>query len=101
MRTKRRHERDIGCVTTAGDGDTANARRIVARVEDEPASVEKGFDPGDVVHWRWVWRDADVAQKSIRVTRRNIHAPAESNCEMGKVATDADTLLVGFKCGAG
>ena len=50
VRTKRGHERDIRRVTTARDGDAANARRIVARVESEPASIEKDFEPGVVVH---------------------------------------------------
>jgi hypothetical protein len=43
------HERDIRRVMATGDGDTANARRIVARVEGEPASIAKDFEPGVVV----------------------------------------------------
>ena len=101
VRAKRRNERDIRRVAPAGDGDAANARRIVARVESEPASIEKDFKPRVIVHRCRVGRHANVTQKSIRVTRRNIHAAAESDCEMGEIAADADALLIGFKSGAG
>src|ERR1700724_321960 len=85
----------------AGDHDAADAGRIVARVESEPASIEKGFEPGIIVHRGRVRRHANVAQKSIRVTRRNIHAAAKSDREMGEIPADADALLIGFKSGAG
>jgi hypothetical protein len=81
-------------VVPAGDGDAANARRIVARVESEPASIGKDFKPRVIVHRGRVWRHANVTQRSIRVTRRNIQAAAESDREMGEIAADADALLV-------
>jgi hypothetical protein len=60
----------------------------MAGVESEPASIEKDFKPRVIVHRCRVRRHANVAQKSIRVTRWNIHAAAESDREMGEIAAD-------------
>jgi hypothetical protein len=94
-------ERDIGCVTAARDGNASNARDVMARVEGEPAPIEKDFEPSVIVHWSRVRRHAYVAQKTIGVTRRYVHAAAESDREMGEVAANADPLLIGFIGGTG
>src|SRR5580704_16429402 len=48
------------------------------------------------IHWSGIRRHADVAQKSVGVTRRNVHAAAESDGEMGEIAANAHPLLIGF-----
>ncbi len=101
MAPKGCHKRDIGCVTAARNGDAPDARHIMARVEDEPPSIEKDFEPSVVIHWSRVRRHAYVAQKPIGVTRWNVHAAAQSDGEMGEVAANAHPLLIGFIGGAG
>ena len=73
----------------------------MARVEREPAPIEKDFEPRVVIHWSWIRRHTDVAQKPIGVTRRNVHAAAESDGEMRVIAANAHPLLIGFIGGAG
>src|ERR1700720_1224249 len=94
-------KRDISCVTAARDGDAPDARQVMARVEDEPAPIEKDFEPSVVIHWSRVRRHAYVAQKTIGVTRRNVHAGTESDREMSEIAANAHPLLIGFIGGAG
>src|ERR1019366_469459 len=65
VRAKRRNERDIRRVAPSGDGDAADARRFVARVESEPAPIEKPLEPGIIVHRCRVRWHANVAQESI------------------------------------
>src|SRR6202045_4337162 len=52
-------------------------------------------------HRSRILRHAYVAQKPIGVTRRNVHAAAESDGEMGEIAANAHPLLIGFIGGAG
>src|SRR5205807_4685060 len=66
-------------------------RGMLWRVEDEPAPIEKDFEPGVVIHW----------SRTIGVTRRNVHAAAQSDGAMGEVAANAHPLLVGFIGSAG
>jgi hypothetical protein len=94
-------KRDIGCVTAARDGDAPDARHVMARVEGEPAPIEKDFEPSVVIHWSRIRRHAYVAQKTIGVTSRNVHAAAESDREMSEIAANAHPLLIGFIGGAG
>jgi hypothetical protein len=48
---------------------------------------------GLIVHGCRIGRHANVAQESIRVPRRNIHAAAESNRQMSEITADADALF--------
>ena len=96
----RRRKRDIGRVTAASDGNASNPWHIMARVEGKPAPIQKDFEPRIIIHRSWIRRHPDVAQKAIGVTRRNVHAAAESDGEVRKIAADAHTLVVGFICGA-
>ena len=69
---------------------------IVARVHRVPTPIEKHVKPGIEIHRCWVWRHADVAEISVAVARRNVHAAAERDREMREVAAHADALGVGF-----
>src|SRR4029077_20595055 len=85
-------KRDIGCVTAARNGDASNARHVMARIEGKPAPIEKDFEPSVIIHWSRVRRHAYVAQKPIDVTRRDVHAAAESDGEMGEIAANPHPL---------
>ena len=76
--------------------NTSDTGHVMARVEGKPAPIEEEFEPRDVIHRSWIRRHADVAQKPIGVTRRNIHAAAESDREMGEIAANAHPLLIGL-----
>ena len=91
-------ERNIGRVPAARDGNTSDPRHVMARVEGKPAPVEKDFEPSIIIHWSRIRRHAYVA---LSVTRRNVHAAAESDREMGEIAANADPLLIGLVGGAG
>ena len=62
----------------------------------QPLAAEKHVEPGIEIHRRRVWRHADVAEISVAVARRNVHAAAERDRDMCEVATNADALGVGF-----
>ena len=89
-------DRDVGRVAPAGDNDTSDARDVVPGVEGEPASVEKHLEPGAEIHRRRVFRHADIAEIARAIARRNVHAAAERNGQMGEVAADAELLVVAF-----
>src|ERR1700683_459652 len=66
----------------------------MARIERVPAIAEINLEPGGEIHRRLVRRHADVAEIAGAIARRDVHAAAERNGEMGKVAADAAALLV-------
>src|SRR6516162_3496541 len=100
MGPERCHKRYIGCITAARDGNTSDARHIMTRVESEPTAIEKDFEPSIIIHRSRIRRHTDVAQKPICVTRRNVHAAAEGDREMGEIAANTDALLIGLIGGA-
>ena len=58
--------------------------------------VEIDLQPGVVIHQRRIGRHADVAEKAVGVARRDVHAAAETDGEMGEIAADADPLVEGL-----
>src|SRR6516165_12826346 len=101
MRPERSGQGNIHRVTPACDRDSADARRIMPGVESEPAPVQIDFEPGIIILWRGIRRHPDIAKESIAITGRNIHAAAEGDREMGKIAADTLALFEGFVGGAG
>ena len=67
-------------------------RAVVAGVERVPAPAQKDFEPGAEVHRRRVGRNADVAEIAGAIARRDVHAAAERDRQMGEIAADADAL---------
>ena len=61
---------------------------------------EKRLEPGVEIHRRRVRRHADVAEISVAVARRNVHAAAERDRKMREIAAYADAFGVGFIGGA-
>jgi CoA-transferase family III len=92
MRSERVDQRDVGGVAAPRDDDAADAANIVARIERAPLAIEEHFHPGAEIH-RVDDGHADVAKMAIDVTRGNVEATAESDGEMGEIATDADPLV--------
>src|SRR5271163_3237277 len=84
---------DIGRVASARDEHSTNPRHIVPRIERMPGSAEIDFDPRREIHHSVWWLGPHVSQVSGAVTRRNIHAAAESDGQMREVAADAHTLV--------
>ena len=57
---ERTADRDVGSVAAARDQHSADARRIVARVEGMPTAAEEGLEPRSEVHRAMRRRYTDV-----------------------------------------
>ena len=99
--SKRGDNGDVGGVAPPPHQDAADARAVVARVECIPAIAEIDLEPGGKIHWRRVWRHADVAEITSAIARRYIHAAAQCDRQMSEVTADAALLAVGSPCGFG
>ena len=88
-RAERGDERDVDRVAAAPDDDAADARRVVARVEGVPATVEVGLEPGREVHRLGGRRRLDVRDVAEHVAGRDVQGAAERDREVGVVAADA------------
>ena len=65
-----RNHCDVGGVATTSDKHAADARCVVARVEDVPAAIEISFEPrGEVAGWMQ-GTSADVAECSPSASLR-------------------------------
>ena len=96
-----RNHCDVGGVATTSDKHAAEARCVVARVEDVPAAIEISFEPrGDVAGWMR-GTSADVAEVSGAIAGRDVERSTKGDGEMGVIATHADAFLIGFGGGAG
>ena len=100
MRPEAHDHGHIGRVATAGHDDAADARDVVAGIERLPAPADIDLDPGAEIH-RVDDRHADVAQVSVDVAGRDVHAAAERDGEMGEVPAHADPFLEGLVGRAG
>src|SRR6202045_2036450 len=67
---------------------------IVPRVEGIPTALQKHLEPRTEVHWVRNWRHADITEIAGAVSCWDIHAAAQSDRQMGKVAAHADAFLV-------
>ena len=85
-------DRHVGGVAALADQDAADARHVVARVEGVPAAAEIGLEPAGEIHRRVGRRHADVAEIAGAIARRDVHAAAEGDGEMGEVAAHARCL---------
>src|SRR5207302_2933434 len=100
VRTEGRGDRDIRRVAAARDQRPADARDVVARVENVPLTTEIDFEPGREIHRRIRYRHADIAEIAGAIPCRDVHAAAESDREVGKIAADAGTVAIGFPGGS-
>lgn len=100
MRAEGIDQRDIGGIVPPCHDNSADAGSVVAGVECVPLAIEPDFDPGAEIH-RVDDGDADVAEMAVDIAGRDVEAAAEGQRQMGEVAADADTFLIGLKGGAG
>src|SRR5437868_4156392 len=59
--------------------------------------AEEGFEPCSEIRrpmWRW---HADIAQVAGAVARRDVHAPAEGDCEVCVVPADSGFVVKSFE----
>ena len=85
-------DRNVARVASTSDQDAANAAAVMPRIEGMPVSTQIGFKPGAEIHWIGIGGDANITQIARRVARGDIHAAAQGNREMGKIAADANPL---------
>src|SRR5579864_6479762 len=76
----------IGRVATASNQDPAHSGFVVPGVEGVPLSVEIGLEPASEIHRRVRRGDADVTEIARTVAGGDVHAAAERDRQMGKVA---------------
>ena len=60
-------------------------------------ATDIGLEPSAEVHRVGIRWDADITEIAGTIARRNVHAPAQGNREMGEVAADAASLMVRLK----
>ncbi len=72
----------------------------MAGVHRVPVAAEIDLEPGAEIHRRRVRRHADIAEIAGAVARRDVHAAAKRDREMGEVAADAGPVGVAAMRGA-
>src|SRR4029079_3418317 len=100
MRAERGRDGHVGGVAPTRDENAANTRNIVARIERVPAAVEEHLEPGAEIHRGRVGRNADIAEITGAIARRDVHAAAKRDSEMREVAAHAPLLDIGIVGGA-
>jgi MFS family permease len=85
-------ERHVGGVAPARHHDAADAGNVVAGIERVPAAAEIDLEPGAEIHRLGLGRNADVAEIAGAIARRDVHAAAQRDRQVGKVAAHAVAL---------
>jgi hypothetical protein len=93
-------DRNVRGVAAPRDDDPPYAWNVVPCVEGKPPSVQKHFEPRAEIHWRRIFRHADIAKISRAVPSGNVHAAAKGHRQMREIAADADALFVTFRRGS-
>src|SRR5262249_26233713 len=86
VRAEGRTERDVGSVAPSGHHDATDTRNVVPSIESMPAAAKIDLKPGAEVHRLGLGRNADVTKIPSAIARRNVHAAAQRDRQMGKVA---------------
>ncbi len=94
-------ERHVGGVAAVRHQDAADARSVVACIERVPAPAEVHLEPGAEIHRVRHRGDADVAEIAGAVARRDVHAAAQRDGEVGEVPAHAALLAKAVPGGAG
>ena len=84
----------IGRILMGTGRDAADPRVIVPGVEGVPLAGEIDLKPAGEIHRRRIPGNADVAHVAGAIARRDVHATAERQRQMCKIAADAGALLV-------
>src|SRR5271157_1339688 len=88
---KRGRDGDIRGIAAGRNQHPANSRRVVACVENPPLIVQISLEPRAEIHGRREG-NADVAQVSSGISRRNVQCATESDGQMLIIAADADPV---------
>ncbi len=64
----------------------------MAGVEGIPLAIQKGLEPAGEIHRIRVRGHADIAEIACAIARRDIHAAAKRDREVGEIAANADAL---------
>ena len=88
VRAESSADRHVDGVASPSDQDPTDPWRVVAWIEDVPGATEKGLDPAEKSIGSWT-----AARRYRRGSRcssgPDVHAPAERDGQMGKVAAHA------------
>ena len=84
---------NIAGIAASRHQNAAHSGHIVARVEHMPFAADPGVEPRRKIAHGVGWRRPQIAQVSGAVSRRNIHAAAESDGQMRVVAADAGAFV--------
>ncbi len=79
-------------VAPASHHDATDTGNVVPSIERVPAAAKIDLKPSAEIHRLGLGRDADVAEIPGAIARRNVHATAQRDRQMGKVAAYAATL---------
>src|ERR1700758_5135579 len=93
MLSENHRDRNIACVASSSDQNTADAPGVMSGIESMPVRAQVNFEPGAEIHWIGVGRNTDITEIACCVARRDIHAAAQSNRQMRKVTAHADALV--------
>ena len=74
--------------------DAADAGYVVARIKGVPRAADIGFEPGRKIHRRIRDSDANIAQITGAVPRRDVHAATERDCQVSEVPADAGAIAI-------
>jgi len=96
MIRKHHCNRDVGRIPAAADYNTANSTPVMTRIKTVPPSTEINFKPSTKVHRVGQRRYTDVAEITGYISGWNVKTATQSNRQMGKIATDTDSLPEGF-----
>src|ERR1700737_1751873 len=92
MSLEHHSDRNVARRASTSDQDAPNPAAVMPRIEGMPLSAKIGFEPGAEIHWIGISRNANITQIARGVTRGDIHAAAQGDRKMGKIAADANPL---------
>ena len=68
-------------------------------VKSVPPLAKKRLEPSVEVHWRRVRRHSDVSKVARSIPGGNVHAAAQGNRQVGKIATYTNSFMKRIECG--
>src|SRR5712672_2862512 len=99
MLTENCRQRDIGGIAADGHQGTPHTTLVVPGIEGPPTILQKDFEPCAEVHRKRHGGNTNVAKIPGGISRRDIHAAAKSDRQMGEVPANAHSLAVSLKGG--
>jgi hypothetical protein len=85
---------DVSGVAATCNKNASDTGAITPCIEGEPATAQESFKPSVEIHGRRIRLNANVSQKAIAITSRNIEAAAERYRRMSEIATHAEAPFI-------